>query len=60
MPCGSIQVGNASPFKETFPHDLEFEDAKFMLVACPAFINYLKAKASNNGSEARPEPTVIP
>jgi hypothetical protein len=24
--------------------NLEFEDAKFMLVACSAFINYLKAK----------------
>jgi len=25
--------------------DVGFEDAKFMLVACSAFINYLKVKA---------------
>lgn len=29
--------------------NLEFEDAKFMLVACSAFINYLISKASNAG-----------
>ena len=29
--------------------DLDFEDAKFMLVACSAFINYLKVKASKAG-----------
>lgn len=29
--------------------DLHFEDAKFMLVACSAFINYLKLKASKAG-----------
>lgn len=28
---------------------LEFEDAKFMLVACSAFVNYLRAKASRVG-----------
>jgi len=28
---------------------LDFEDAKFMLVACSAFINYLKVKASKAG-----------
>ncbi len=26
--------------------NLDFEDAKFMLVSCSAFINYLKEKAS--------------
>jgi hypothetical protein len=26
--------------------DLSFEDAKFMLVACAAFVNYLRAVAS--------------
>ncbi|HAY3534872.1 hypothetical protein BAY06_07210 [Elizabethkingia anophelis] len=31
-------------------NDLEQEDAKFMLVSCSAFINYLAAK-TNNGSE---------
>jgi len=30
--------------------ELDFEDAKFMLVACSAFINYLKAKMSKSGS----------
>ena len=30
---------------------LDFEDAKFMLVACSAFINYLKVKASKAGIE---------
>lgn len=29
--------------------DLHFEDAKFMLVACSAFINYLKLKSSKVG-----------
>ncbi len=29
--------------------DLDFEDAKFMLVSCSAFINYLKLKASKAG-----------
>ena len=29
--------------------DLDFEDAKFMLVSCSAFINYLKIKASKAG-----------
>jgi hypothetical protein len=29
--------------------ELDFEDAKFMLVACSAFINYLKVKASKAG-----------
>lgn len=29
--------------------DLDFEDAKFMLVSCAAFINYLKLKASKAG-----------
>ncbi len=29
---------------------LNFEDAKFMLVACSAFINYLKAKAAKVGT----------
>jgi hypothetical protein len=29
--------------------NLEFEDAKFMLVACSAFINYLVSKASKAG-----------
>ena len=28
---------------------LDFEDAKFMLVACSAFVNYLKIKASKVG-----------
>ncbi len=31
--------------------DSDFEDAKFMLVACSAFINYLKVKASKAGIE---------
>lgn len=31
--------------------DLDFEDAKFMLVSCSAFINYLKLKASKAGIE---------
>lgn len=30
---------------------LGFDDAKFMLVSCSAFINYLKSKASNTGIE---------
>lgn len=30
-------------------HNLHFEDAKFMLVACAAFISYLVAKASEAG-----------
>jgi AbiJ-like protein len=30
---------------------LEFEDAKFMLVACSAFVNYLKAKSSRPARE---------
>ena len=30
---------------------LDFEDAKFMLVACSAFINYLKVKASKAGMD---------
>ena len=29
--------------------ELDFEDAKFMLVACSAFVNYLKVKASKAG-----------
>ena len=29
--------------------DLDFEDAKFMLVSCSAFVNYLKIKASKSG-----------
>ncbi len=29
--------------------DLDFEDAKFMLVSCSAFVNYLKMKASKAG-----------
>lgn len=29
--------------------DSDFEDAKFMLVACSAFVNYLKVKASKAG-----------
>lgn len=29
--------------------NLDFEDAKFMMVACSAFINYLKVKASKAG-----------
>lgn len=29
--------------------DLDFEDAKFMLVACSAFVNYLRIKASKAG-----------
>jgi len=29
--------------------DLDFEDAKFMLVSCSAFINYLKIKATKAG-----------
>jgi uncharacterized protein with PIN domain len=29
--------------------NLAFEDAKFMLVACAAFVNYLKAKAARAG-----------
>jgi AbiJ N-terminal domain 4 len=29
--------------------DLDFEDAKFMLVSCSAFVNYLLAKASKAG-----------
>ena len=28
---------------------LEFEDAKFMLVSCSAFVNYLQAKAAKSG-----------
>jgi hypothetical protein len=28
---------------------LDFEDAKFMLVSCSGFINYLKVKASKTG-----------
>ena len=31
--------------------ELDFEDAKFMLVACSAFVNYLKVKASKAGVE---------
>lgn len=31
--------------------NLDFEDAKFMLVSCAAFINYLKLKASKAGIE---------
>jgi len=31
--------------------DLDFEDAKFMLVACSAFINYLISKSSKAGVE---------
>ncbi|MFC1947315.1 AbiJ-NTD4 domain-containing protein [Chloroflexota bacterium] len=31
--------------------NLSFEDAKFMLVSCSAFINYLKVKASKAGIE---------
>lgn len=30
---------------------LEFEDAKFMLVSCSAFVNYLKAKAARAGTK---------
>ena len=29
--------------------DITFEDAKFMLVACSAFVNYLKAKIAKDG-----------
>lgn len=29
--------------------NLDFEDAKFMLVSCSAFVNYLKAKAAKAG-----------
>jgi hypothetical protein len=29
--------------------NLGFEDAKFMLVSCSAFVNYLKAKAARAG-----------
>jgi hypothetical protein len=29
--------------------NLDFEDAKFMLVSCSAFVNYLVAKASKAG-----------
>ena len=28
---------------------INFEDAKYMLVSCSAFINYLKSKASKAG-----------
>ena len=31
--------------------DLDVEDAKFMLIACSAFINYLLAKADKAGIE---------
>lgn len=31
-------------------HDLQFEDAKFMLVACSAFVNYMIAKTAGDGS----------
>lgn len=31
--------------------NLDFEDAKFMLVSCSAFVNYLKAKAAKAGIE---------
>ena len=31
--------------------NLAFEDAKFMLVACAAFVNYLKAKAAKAGTK---------
>jgi hypothetical protein len=31
--------------------NLDFEDAKFMLVSCSAFINYLKVKSSKAGIE---------
>ena len=31
--------------------NLDFEDAKYMLVSCSAFINYLKVKASKAGME---------
>jgi len=30
---------------------LDFEDARFMLVSCSAFINYLKLKSSKAGME---------
>jgi len=30
--------------------ELQFEDAKFMLVACSAFVNYMIAKAAGDGS----------
>jgi len=30
-------------------HDLTFDDAKFMLVACSAFVNYLRGTASRTG-----------
>ena len=33
--------------------DLDFEDAKFMLVSCSAFINYLKVKVSKAGIELK-------
>ena len=29
--------------------NLTFEDAKFMLVSCAAFVNYLRAKAARSG-----------
>ena len=31
-------------------HDLQFEDAKFMLAACSAFVNYVIAKEAREGS----------
>jgi len=29
--------------------NLTFDDAKYMLVSCSAFVNYLKAKAADAG-----------
>lgn len=34
--------------------NLTFDDAKFMLVACSAFVNYVKAKASQSGITMKP------
>ncbi|MGY0035854.1 hypothetical protein [Pedobacter sp. NJ-S-72] len=35
----------------------ELEDARFMLVSCSAFVNYLIVKAEKAGIELQKEPT---
>ena len=32
--------------------NLDFEDAKFMLVSCSAFVNYLRSRAAKAGLES--------
>jgi hypothetical protein len=38
-------------------NEVGFDEAKFMLVACSAFVNYLKLKESNITNQLMPPPS---